>query len=97
MDVAMNEAFTEEGLFPGLDGKDLFCGQCYASCGTQSGFHGRWQKITCPEKMFVKWIYLCRGCDNALWRLFSKLENFLDDKERRQEWNKFLMRELSYN
>ena len=102
MDVAMDIAYPEEQGPCMSQSEELYCGNCGEQLGKHSGYHGslggyfgRWQKVMTADG--ITWIYLCKGCDNALWRVFQRLEEWLDEKQRQQEWNRFLLKELKYN
>ena len=102
MDIAMNVACTEEHCALNSQPKQLYCGHCGEQIGltscynpSRNGWKGRWQKITTDDAF--NWIYLCKGCDTSLGRVFERLEEFHGEKERQQEWNRFLCKELKFN
>lgn len=102
MDCAMDIACTDEQAPCFSQPKTLYCGHCGEQLGLQScyapsrrGYFGRWQKVTTDDR--TNWLYLCKGCDNSLWRVFERLEEWHDAKERQHEWNRFLKKELKYN
>jgi hypothetical protein len=102
MDIAMDIACTEEQWPLNSQPKQLYCGHCGEQIGltscynpSRNGWKGRWQKITTDDAF--NWIYLCKGCDTSLGRVFERLEEFHGEKERQREWNRFLCKELKFN
>ena len=93
MDIPVPDAASD--LEPPCKPADeMLCAYCFALCGLLSGYGGRWQNIKGTSG--TKWVYLCRGCDHALWRVFSKLEKFADKKQMNAEWNAFLAEEFKH-
>ena len=74
-----------------------FCGNCFQDCEGHSNFRGvtgRWQQygdIRAGEKFYT---YLCSGCSNCFWRLFTKGEEYHDNQARNEQYMAFLKIEL---
>ncbi len=74
---------------------EYFCGFCFCDAGTTTGSEGKWQQygdVFADDK--PRWVYLCHGCFKRLQRDFSKLEEFLNEKERDKLFVQFLAKEL---
>ncbi len=73
--------------------KSLFCGHCFSDCEEATS---RWQKVTSSSSDVptVRWLCLCRACDNALWRVFNGLEEWHSKKEMYKAYHVFLEHEL---
>jgi hypothetical protein len=74
---------------------EYFCGFCFCDAGIKAGSEGKWQlygDVYGDDK--PRWTYLCQGCFRQLWRDFSKLEDFLNEKQRDMLFVQFLQKEL---
>ena len=81
-----------------MDEVPPFCGCCYQESGPSSNFRpfkGRWQPYGDHRLGEKFWIYLCWSCNNSLWRLYSKGEEWHDNQSMCMEYLVFLKHELA--
>ena len=69
---------------------NYFCGICNTDCSIKQYQEGaKWQKYGDWMQKDWRWIYLCRGCNRTLWRMFGKFEEDVNALEHERFWKEY--------